>query len=163
MTEDSENPYKAPDAQLTKTGNDSSILKFSRFSAWGVFGLTIITLGIYPIYWMYTRATIVNSLHEKKISSALLNSLVVVTILSFLSNFISESGMALLLAGAVVSIVYLVIYLMVLFKIRNRLQDIINRSSKTEHVLGTGFTFFFFTIYLQYKINQCIDGVSENT
>ena len=157
MAEDSENPYRAPD-QLTKTGKGSSILAFNRFSAWGVFGLTIITLGIYPIYWMYTRATIVNSLHGKKISSALLNSLVVVTILSFLSNFNSESGMAL-----VVGIVYLVIYLMVLFKIRNRLQDILTGSSKTEQVLGTGFTFFFFTIYLQYKINQCIDEVFENT
>jgi len=39
----------------------------------------------------------------------------------------------------------------------NRLQDIINRSGNKQYKLGTIMTFFFYAIYLQYKINECID------
>lgn len=159
MDEIIENPYKTPAADLASTDNDKSILQFKRFSAWGVFGLSVITLGIYPIYWLYTRAQVVNSNHEKQISSALLMSMVLVTILSFASSFFGEGNIA-LIVGLVVAIAYMVIYILVLFKVRNRLVDIMNKSCTSVYKLGPVLTFFFFSIYLQYKLNQCIDECS---
>ena len=159
MNEMSENPYKTPEAELSSTDNDKSILQFKRFSAWGVFGLSFITLGIYPIYWLYTRAQVVNSIHEKQISSALLMLMVLVTILSFGSSFFGESDVA-VIVGLVVAVAYMGIYIMVLFKVRNRLVDIMNNSCASVYKLGPVLTFFFFSIYLQYKLNQCIDECS---
>ena len=162
MSEKSENPYIAPSAKLNNSADKSNRHKFKRFTAWGVFALTIITLGVYPIYWLYSRATVVNTIHEKPISSGLLVSLVVVTILSLVSNSFGESDVALISAG-VIAVAYMVIYFMVLFKVRNRLVDIINDSSDTVYKLGPVMTFFFFTIYLQYKINEYIDESPVNT
>ena len=159
MTESEENPYKTPEAYLVQPSQDKSILEFKRFSAWGVFGLTIITLGIYPYYWMYTRAKVINSVHDDKIPMAWPTSLFVIFILSYATSFIGESNEA-IIANLVITVVYLVLYVIVLFKIRNRLQVIINRSGNKEYRLGPLMTFFFYAIFLQYKINECIDDLN---
>ncbi|MDH3760619.1 MAG: DUF4234 domain-containing protein [Gammaproteobacteria bacterium] len=155
------NPYRTPDAELVKIADASSALKLGRFSAWAVFGLTVITLGIYPLYWMYTHAITINTLHENKISTALLVSLVIATLLSFASNFMDQTQPEIIIAGGVIGIVYMVLYLVVLFKIRNRLQDILSQACGGSFRVGPVLTFFFFVIYLQYKINQCIDMISS--
>jgi hypothetical protein len=156
MNELVDNPYKAPEANLVQSTNDKGILEFKRFSAWGVLGLTIITLGIYPCYWMYSRTVTINSLHESTIPLVLPISLFCLAILSFASDLFGESEAA-TIAGLVILLVYFVLYLVVLFKIRNRLQSIINRSSNKQYKLGIVLTFFFYVIYLQYKINEYID------
>ena len=160
---------KSEQSDNNQTSNDlADLLRIGRFSAWFVFGLSIITIGIYPIYWMYTRAKIINSLHENKISSTLLTSLIIVTVLSYGLDFFGsdndlESEISIDIVGLFIGLVYLILYLVVLFKIRNRLQIIINRTSNQSYELGSVFTFFFFVIYLQYKINQSIDELHENT
>lgn len=163
MEQAADNPYRTPDAELVKSADASNVLKLGRFSAWAVFGLTVITLGIYPLYWMYTRAGSINKIHENKISSALLISLVVVTLLSFASNFLDQTQPEMVIGGMVVGIVYMVLYLIVLFKIRNRLQDILSQAQAGSFHVGPVLTFFFFCIYLQYKINQCIDSISATS
>jgi hypothetical protein len=86
-------------------------------------------------------------------------SMVLVTILSFASSFFGEGNIA-VIVGLVVAIAYMVIYILVLFKVRNRLVDIMNKSCTSVYKLGPVLTFFFFSIYLQYKLNQCIDECS---
>ena len=162
MSEATNDPYRTPEASLVQPTNDQSILAFRRFTAWGVFGLTIITFGIYPYYWMYSRATIINSLHEDKIPLALPLSLMGVVFLSYASSFFGEGETA-IIASLVITLIYLVLYFVVLFKIRNRLQDIINRSGNKQYKLGPILTFFFYAIYLQYKINECIDDLQPGT
>lgn len=156
MNAPDDNPYKTPEAYLVQSTNDKSILEFRRFTAWGVFGLTIITFGIYPYYWMYSRAKTINSLHDDKIPMVLPISLLGVVFLSYASSFFGESAEA-IYASLAITLIYLVLYLVVLFKIRNRLQDIIDRSANKQYKLGIIMTFFFYAIYLQYKINECID------
>lgn len=160
MNESNNNPYKTPDATLVQATGDGSIQNFKRFSAWWVFGLTILTLGIYPYYWMYSRAKTINSLHQDKISSVLMFIFLVVVALSYASGFLGDSQAA-VLAGLAITLLYLMLYLMVLFKIRNRLLGIMNGSSNREHKLGPVLTFFFYAIYLQYKINECRDGLES--
>ena len=162
MNEPTDNPYKSPEARLDQSNSGKNVQILGRFTAWGVFGLTIITLGIYPIYWMYSRAKIINTLHEDKISSALLISFIVFAILTFFSGFFGGSEAA-ILAREVIPLVNLVLYLIVLFTIRNRLQDIVNRSGNKQYKVGIVLTLFFFVIYLQYKINKCIDELQPGT
>jgi len=158
MTE--HNPYQTPEANLNTTGVNGKVLNFKRFTAWGVFGLSIITLGIYPIYWMYTRALTVNQNHDNKISMGLLQGLVGIAVLSFASGFLGTSSEA-QMVSQLISVAYFVIYLTVLFSLRNRIQEVINSdgSAFQSHLSGI-MTFFFNTIYLQYKINEAIDSNS---
>ena len=59
------NPYSAPSADLdTETSPDQRMRSLPYFSCWYVFGLTIITLGLYYPYWMFTRSKIINQYHE---------------------------------------------------------------------------------------------------
>lgn len=162
MNEAADNPYKSPEAHLDQSISDKNVQILGRFTAWGVFALTILTLGIYPIYWMYSRAKIINTLHEDKISSALLILFVVAEILWY-SSVIFGGSEAAIQAGGVIAVVNMVLYLIVLFTIRNRLQDIVNRSGNKQYKVGIVLTFFFFVIYLQYKINKCIDELQPST
>lgn len=146
--------YQAPEADLGNPSATDGFKNFKRFSAWGVFGLTIITLGIYPIYWMYTRAQVINGFHDKKISLPLLQALVATVIgsivLEVTAGVLSGNEFIAVVSG-LVSIAQLVLYLVVLFTIRNRLVEILGQD------IGPVLTFFAASIYLQYKINETID------
>jgi len=155
------NPYQTPNSELDVKSGSSKILNFTRFTAWGVFGLSIITLGLYPIYWMYTRAVRVNENCDNPISMNWLYALIAVTVIDFAFMFIPQTQGT---AGAELSIrvVYFVVSLTVIFSIRNRLQDIINADVGPigTHLSGI-MTFFFSALYLQYKINEAIDSTND--
>ncbi|UTW44703.1 DUF4234 domain-containing protein [bacterium SCSIO 12696] len=146
------NPYKTPGSEVLNTNAKAGAMNFKRISAWGVFGLGIITLGIYYIYWMYNRAQVINQFHGEKISAGLLNGFVAIVIATFLSGFITEfvdeSG---LILEAILNLAYFVLWLLVIFGIRSRLENILARK------LNGIMTFFFGGLYLQYKINEAID------
>ncbi len=145
------NPYNAPQSDVSIANPNNGAKNFKRFSAWGVFGLTIITFGIYSIYWIYTRTTTLNSFHENKISTPLLNMFLVATIASFVSGFLDPNDQTQALISGLISIVYLVFYLIIIFSLHSRLAEICGE--KFNAIL----TFFGGAIYLQYKINKSID------
>jgi len=155
MNQTNENPYETPSSDIITNNPALSMQGFTRFSAWGVFGLSIITLGIYPIYWMYTRARVVNNIHENTISDALLYSIIVITILSFGIAFFEETDIIIMING-IITLIYVVLTITLIFKIRNRLQDIMN-GGNLSYYLSPVLTFFFTSLYLQYKINQYFD------
>lgn len=146
--------YKAPESSLLNNTEKGSITQMKRFSAWGVFGLTLITVGIYPIYWLYNRAESINLFHSNKISKNLLNSFLLFVVLSFaieiFLNIYPNNDLVNILS-VIVSIIYLILYLVVLFAIRNRLKAIIGTA------ISPVLTFLFNAIYLQYRINKAID------
>lgn len=145
------NPYSAPESDVSTVELATGIDNFDRFSAWAVFGLSVITFGIYPIYWMYTRSQTLNSFHDKKISPLLLTTFLLLVITSFITGLFPQTeGVVLMLAG-IVNLLYLVVYLVVLFGLRNRLNEIVMDE------ISPVITFFGSAIYLQYAINKCID------
>jgi len=156
MTNSTENPYQSPTADLVEHGSSQKIFQFKRFSAWGVFGLGIITLGIYTAYWLVSRSTTTNAIHENKISPTLTSIFIGTTILSFLSGLLGESDIA-VAASILITLAYLVSYVMVAFKLRNRLREMMEEGSTQSSPLSGVLTFLFSAIYLQYKINQYID------
>ncbi len=150
--------YHPPEADLGNQTGTEGAANFKRFSAWGVFGLTIITFGLYPIYWLYTRAQVINGFHSTKISLPLLQAFLVFVIaslaLEITAAVLSENEFIAIVNG-VVSIVQVVLYLVVLFTVRNRLVEILGRD------IGPVLTFFAASIYLQYKINETIDETTD--
>lgn len=153
--------YKAPEADLVVDDSNGDITNFKRFSAWGVFGLSIITIGIYGVYWLYTRTKVLNEFSEKKISPFLINSNIVLYCINMLSGLIPESQVELIIAGGILSLVYVVFNLVWVFTMRARLHDVASARDRHYFSIGPILTFFFQHIYLQYKINQYIDNQAE--
>ncbi|NKB38689.1 MAG: DUF4234 domain-containing protein [Gammaproteobacteria bacterium] len=154
MEDESSNIYKAPESDLSTTQNADDVNNFERFSAWAVFGLSIITFGIYPLYWLFTRAKTVNTFHSNLISPKMIMATGIIFIINIVFQVLAgvyEENMAIVSSSALINLVYLVFYLILLFSLRNRIRDIIGKS------VNPVFTFFASAIYLQYKINVAID------
>lgn len=161
MNDKVNNPYQSPSADLIDNDLENPIFLFKRFTAWGVFGLGIITLGIYTIYWLCSRAGTINAMHKNQIGELWISGLVISTFLSFLSGAFGPSDAA-LFAEILISLVYIVTYIAVSFKIKYRLEEVMNQNSQAIYKIGPVLTFFFSAIYLQYKINEYIDTNSGN-
>jgi len=169
MTEQvqSQNPFEAPQANLEteSSGELSFINAFTRFTAWGVFGLSIITAGLYMYYWMFSRVKNLNTglSSEQKIPSLLTNTVIatgiIYTIFAYAPGFVDGSIVAVVaMATLVFMVIYMVTYLTWLFKFRNRLNILTGAKKGDQLWLGGIMTFFFNVIYFQYKINQIHDN-----
>lgn len=154
MEDTPRNPYQAPASDVTVAASAESIAYFKRFSAWAVFGLSLITLGIYPLYWLYSRSKTLNGFHTRKIAGGLIMGAVVAFAVLVLTEVLIEPyTQSVLLAriDLLSNIAYLALYIILLFTFRNRLLDL--TGSRINPIL----TFLFGCIYLQYKINGAID------
>ncbi|CAA0109133.1 Uncharacterised protein [BD1-7 clade bacterium] len=147
--------YKAPTSELDVNSDLNGIENFERFSAWWVFLLSAVTLGLYQIYWLYTRSTTMNSLHDKKIPKWTLMGVVVSMTVLMAADVASEfiqADQILNIVSIVSNVFYIGLYVYVLFALKNRLEGIINSP------LNGIFTLFGSVIYLQYKINERLDS-----
>lgn len=157
MNDSVQSPYQTPKADLIEVKHDGQAFPFERFTAWGVFGLSVITLGIYPIYWLYSRSNIANEVSPTKIEKFWLVALLVSTALSFVAGLFSETGVA-LFANVAIQIAYIVAYVVVAFKLKSILSGIMSQGSSEIYQLSGLLTFFFSAIYFQYKINEYLDN-----
>ncbi|MCP4597234.1 DUF4234 domain-containing protein [Neptuniibacter sp.] len=155
-----ENPYSAPEADLEKPQQANDLRVFTRFTTWAVFGLSIITLGFYTIYWLYNRTEKLNSIIEDKISKGYMIATTVVYILSMLLSYaplaVGQGSEMMIVAQPIISLVSAIMMLIWVFKFRNRLNRITQSEGKPTWC-GPILTFFFQTLYLNYKINQNLD------
>ncbi len=156
MSEESENIYQAPEAELTQSndGANKPILNFDRFSAWGVFFLSIITLGIYGVYWLVSRTNKTNALASNQISMGLVYGYIALYVVNFVLSFAAVSPEI----GGVVSLISFVVAIILIFSLRTSLTELINEGSNEPVKLNGILTFFFNVIYFQYKINEAIDN-----
>lgn len=163
------NPYSAPDADLAVKSSGSgidSIKEIPRFTAWAVFGLSLITFGIYSYYWLYSRTTQLNNMSapENRVASWLpitaVSLIAVSWILSFAPLASADLATSTAFSGisAIISIVYIVFYIMWIFAFRKALHALSGANKGDMFWLGGIMTFFFNTIYFQYKINQIHDN-----
>jgi len=163
LTPEIENAFEAPKADLSTPATSNPILEMKRFSAWGVFGLTIITFGLYYLYWLYTRMNKVNSL--SKVAKANLTALYAYIVISVVNNIasfaIDETQIIASLVLVALAMAGFVLLLIAVFSTRKALSEVINDGSQEEVKLGGVLTFFFSAIYFQYKINEAIDNQSE--
>jgi len=163
LTPETQNAFEAPKADLSTPVTNNPILELQRFSAWGVFGLSIITLGLYFIYWMFTRTKQINML--SKVAKANIVALYIYIGSSVISNIsqyvLDPTNMVVAIVILIAGVAGIVAYIMTVFSARKALQEVINEGSQEEVKLGGILTFFFSAIYFQYKINEAIDNQSE--
>lgn len=160
MNDIAENPYSAPEADLEKPQQANDLSVFTRFSTWAVVGLSIITLGFYTIYWLYTRTDKLNSIIEDKISKGYIIATTVVYLLSMFLSYaplvIGSTSEVMILAQPLTSLASAIMMIVWVFKFRNRLNRVTHSEGKPTWC-GPILTFFLQTLYLNYKINHNID------
>jgi len=160
MNQETANPYQTPEASVETASGGKLSSVFDRFSAWGVFGLLLITLGIYGLYWLYNRTQRLNQHVENPISSTFITTTLVLYVIGILTNFAPLLGIApeISLALGLAGLVGTIMWFVWLYKLRNRIHDYLSASKEKGNWFGPILTFFFNVIYLQYKINQSIDS-----
>ncbi|MBU2713502.1 DUF4234 domain-containing protein, partial [Zooshikella harenae] len=150
-------PYSAPSSEISNhnTGGEG-IYQLPRFSAWGVLFLMIITLGIYYYYWLYSRTVIINRICDRKVSSILSGSVLVLFVVSFILSlcqvFAEEIGftydLQLAFAEAIFNLASSITTLFWLFAIRNRLHYMCKSNKRSLFWMNGFITFIANAIYL---------------
>ncbi|MCU7808823.1 MAG: DUF4234 domain-containing protein, partial [Candidatus Thiodiazotropha sp. (ex Semelilucina semeliformis)] len=154
-----------PKSNVDTIGDSNYLDNFPRFSAWWVFLLTVVTFGIYSVYWLYTRSRIINEVHHRIIPEFLIWGTIISYTVNTALSFIPDEMITRLIGITLLfsTIAYLIFFLWWLFGIRNRLQEMAKENDFPEFSLGPVMTFFFQSIYLQYKINEQLDKKVDGT
>lgn len=160
----SPNPYHTPDSDLIDVEKTTSIKIFKRFSAWFVFILHILTLGVYGYIWQYNRSRTINTFSENKIPEGFMITVLLLFFGSLIFSIYSifEPAPEILLEANdwfTYPMMFLNIYWS--FLIRSRLITLISSDGAFGLHISGFLTFFFGPIYLQYKINEAIDSINE--
>lgn len=157
MQSTEDNLYKAPEANLvSNVEGEHPVLKFKRFSTWGVFGLAVITVGYYSYYWLFSRTKIANSVSEKKTSLIPIYISVALSLSSLILTY-GPFPSELIMAGMGLSFLSMPFMLYSTFSLRNRLVEITNKGSSNPEKMGGIKTFFLNVVFLNYRINKNID------
>ena len=162
MDESASNPYKAPEAAVSEAAGEKLSDVYDRFTAWAVFGLGVITLGIYYIYWMYTRTRRLNPHIEEPISDAFIYTTLVLYFGGLLNYIAPALGLPPAVVGliGVASMVGGIMSVVWAFKLRNRIHTYLGSSkgSVENNWFNAFWVFFLNAWYLQYKMNKIIDS-----
>jgi hypothetical protein len=166
MAEDpSINPYAPPGTNVDASVEGEIFSEFPRFSTWGVLGLSIVTLSMYFPYWMYTRTAILNRLlPHNPVPGALMGTGAALYVVNMgmavldgiYGNLDAVSGVS-----TILNLVSTIVFLVWVFKFRNRIHQLARAIPGTRGWLGALRTFFLQVLYFQYKLNQLIDAEVE--
>ena len=157
-----DNPYEAPSADLSTADEQSDRLDiFKRFSTWYVFGLSIVTMNLYILYWFYSRTKTLNRLRGvTPISDNFMSVVIVFNIvtvpLSF-ADLVFGHSQNLLLVANICSFIAAVLLLIWAFKFRHRLNAFLEQYQLPHSKAGPVFTFLFQALHLSYKINENLE------
>ena len=125
---------------------------------------TVITLSVYPWFWVFSRKKILNQLTESKITESLPVIFVITAILSiFLQGYgetqYDESTIA---AGNGLSFISLVLMIVIAFQMKKVLKEFSDNNEMKISYNGF-FTFLFNFWYINYKLNENIDYITQNS
>ncbi|WP_019605068.1 DUF4234 domain-containing protein [Teredinibacter turnerae] len=153
---DTANPYSAPQSEVNAPSAGKLSAIFPRFTAWAVFGLGLITLGIYSFYWLFSRTRQINPVIENPISPLFMGATLGLYIVGFASN-IPLNNPIVTMVLSFLSVAGSIMFVVWAFRLRSRIHQVANISASDPSRINPVLTFFFSVIYLQYKINQYID------
>jgi hypothetical protein len=125
---------------------------------------SIITLGIYPLFWVISRKKIINQLTESKITESLPTIMIIAYILgSFLQVYGASQGQEGVTAiGGLSNIIYYVLWIVISFQMKNVLKEFSDKNEMKISYNGF-FTFLFTFAYINYKLNENIDYIAQNS
>jgi len=154
MDDDTGNIFEPPQAELEteSLGWD----EFPWFSTWWVLLLTIFTLYLYGLYWMYSRSQTFNRIYpDRPISNVLIFGLPVVWIGSLVLEMIDPFFDFALMSqywSSPVSLVTSIAGIVWAFSIRERVNRLLFDTGQ-EMSAGPLGTFFLGHLFLNYKMN----------
>jgi uncharacterized membrane protein len=161
-------PYQPPvvDVSPPDVRSADSIQVFEKFSTWYVLGLALITMGLYNVYWLFSRSRRLNRLkYIEPVSEGYMQVTTVAFILSYPVS-IAEVYMAdypeFLIFSQVFWVATMIMVLVWGLMFRNRLNTFLERSSTKTSLLSPVLTFFFQVIYLSFKVNQNLELAEES-
>jgi hypothetical protein len=154
-------PY-APPGAIVADPAPASYGDFPRISTWWIIPLTVITLGLYPSYWLYSRVKTLNALSH---TDAVAEGLPVAGLLLNAGNLVAElvntafpHPIGFPLIALVLQLAFFIVNLVCLFSFRDELNAHPTEYSEGSYHLSGLATFFLHVLYLNYKLNQRIDA-----
>ena len=142
--------------------NLSLIEKLRNQSTWRLFGLSIITYGVYFAYYIQTQTEEINGAvgDSEKISSDFVNSIFAMSYASlalFIANMFVDQGHP---VEAFSSLMDLIVSIMLIawgFKARNRVNAHCELKSEGDPWFHGFWTFIFTPLYFNYKVNSILE------
>lgn len=150
-----------------KNISPKAIHQFDNMPVFWVVAFSLFSLGIYSLYWLFTRTQQLNKIHPKPIPFALVVSVVTVYVIFLLFSFsldqqqtVEELPATTLQILNILTWAWLLLsnYWVILFYFK--LLDIINAATGNDTKLGVDviLAVLFSAIFFQYKINQAQMG-----
>lgn len=150
--------YRAPDAALVEYRAET-LDALPCMSTWLLLVLATVTLGLFPIWWLYSRSRVVNSLlPENPISSvyvvgvSMVYAVVIALGLAELQQRWGLSGQGSVLGFEDFALLTLVVAWG--FQLRSRLLSLFAAAGAGQVPVGPLMTCLFTSLYLNYKINE---------
>ena len=160
-----ENPFTPPSSNLEieHSHKRSPLIQLPCFSTLLVVIFSIVTLGLYNLYWMYTRTQKLNALlsPEDRIANWLPTAAMTLAFISILLSISSEYipvTEEFLVIDNTISIINFVFTLTWVFAIRKVINLLLESRPEDESWLNGFITFIFSIFYFQYRINQIHDS-----
>ena len=157
-------PVSVPEQALLAAGRNR-IHEFTKQSVLLLLLFGVITLGIYLLVWVYRQVKVINRLlPQQAISQPFLYAFTALYIGYYLT------GVAELIYGETPELWAIekpldlagnIIFLVMVFKIRNRLNIIVRAQPGGAFWLSALLTFFFNIFYIQYKINRLQERIPQ--
>ena len=126
---------------------------------------SIITLGIYPLFWVISRKKIINQLTESKITESLPVIFVITSILSVFLQGYGETqldGESAIALSGLFQLISVVLMIVIAFQMKKVLEEFsVNNEMKISY--NGFFTFLFNFWYINYKLNENIDYITQNS
>ena len=154
-------PY-APPGAIVADPAPASYGDFPRISTWWIIPLWVITLGLYPSYWLYSRVKTLNALSSTEVipkglplAGLLLNA---GNVIAAFVNTAYPDLIGIPLIVIFVKLAFFIVNLVCVFSFRDELDEHPTEYSERSYHLSGLATFFLQVLYLNYKLNQRMDA-----
>ena len=168
MEQPNQTPNNAHDSEPEHSSNSaplngkpsSPIQRLPRLSTWSVVAFSILSLGLYSTYWLFTRTQIINQLHDNKIPMSIAHTvigLLLVNLIFSIMSIVYPDNLEYSELASLSGLGFNLGSVFWVFMLRHRIHAITLAGEKSLFWLNGIFTFLFQVMYLQYKINEYID------
>ena len=137
----------------------AALAHFRVQSIWLILLLTVITAGIYAVFWLRRQSLLINSLRpDLKLSIVYANIVLAFAFVSAGLDIISVviTSPTFDTWASISDRIYGLLLLVLSFQVRGGLNGLLQVSKSDPYSFGGVYTWLFSVMYLQYKLNQNI-------
>ena len=135
-----------------------NINHFTSQSVWGMIGLSLITLTFYFPFWLRKTSRLVNGLlPTNQISTWFFPASILLTILNFgmvIPEIVTDDNPIVMMVSKLMNNIDCIVILVWAFKLRNRINLVLEAEEKTDLWFNALWTFLFQMFYIQFRIKQ---------